>query len=313
MNTEQLKYLIEVSQNASISAASEKLFMTPQALSIALKKLEDELGLSLLKRSYKGATLTADGIWLVELADNFLSAIEKRKKYEKTLEHKSYVGDIDVAINISTPGIPLLARFICALSQKQTNLTIHFLELPKEKLLLEVLENQREMGLIFRTSYNGNYIDKLDNNLLFEPLFQGKHVILASPKYNFTKFNSTTLKKIVKYPLCSYCSQESYNWNKYFITEICNLKMNEMVESNYTLFKEKLLQGLAISISVHFEVENAPLNYFEGLDVISLRDDVIIHFGIVKKKGAIFSENTEYFLSELRSYIAETISQKTKA
>ena len=43
--------------------------MTPQALSIALKKLEDELGIPLLKRSYKGAVLTPDGIWLVELAE----------------------------------------------------------------------------------------------------------------------------------------------------------------------------------------------------------------------------------------------------
>ena len=44
MNTEQMKYLIEVSQHNSMTAASEKLFMTSQALSIAIKKMEDELG-----------------------------------------------------------------------------------------------------------------------------------------------------------------------------------------------------------------------------------------------------------------------------
>ena len=41
MDTEQLRYLIEVSKNTSITLASEKLFITSQAISISLKKLEN--------------------------------------------------------------------------------------------------------------------------------------------------------------------------------------------------------------------------------------------------------------------------------
>ena len=313
MNTEQLKYLIEVSQSASISAASEKLFMTPQALSIALKKLEDELGIPLLKRSYKGAVLTPDGIWLVELADQFFSAIEERQKLgELSVEESSYSGDFDIAINASGLGFTFFAQFICALAQMQPDFHVHLHERSKEELITEVLEDKREIALIFRTSYNGNYVGKLPDELLFEPLFQGKHVVLASPEYDFTKFSSTTLKKIVKYPLCDYLPHAAFDWGNHFITDICNLDTVKITESNFILFKEKLLQGLAVSISVQFDVEDYPLNYVEGLKVVPLRENAIIHFGIIKKKGTTLSKNTAYFLKELRSFTDELLTKKQK-
>lgn len=313
MNTEQLKYLIEVSQSASISAASERLFMTPQALSIALKKLEDELGIPLLKRSYKGAVLTPDGIWLVELADQFLSAIEARQKQEApSIEEESYSGDFDIAINTSGLGFTFFAQFICALAQKQPNFHVHLQERSKEELIAEVLEEKLEAALIFRTSYNGNYVGKLFDDLLFEPLFQGKHVVMASPEYDFTKFSSTTLKKIVKYPLCDYLSHKTFDWGNHFLTDICNLDAVKTTESNFSLFKEKLLQGLAVSISVQFEVEDYPLNYVEGLRIVPLRENAIIHFGILKKKGTVFSKNTAYFLTELRNFTDDLIIKKQR-
>ena len=80
MNMDQLYYLIELSQNTSINAASLKLHITPQALSTAIKKLEEELGFSLLNRSFKGISLTDDGEWLVKEASHFLNKIESRKQ-----------------------------------------------------------------------------------------------------------------------------------------------------------------------------------------------------------------------------------------
>lgn len=83
MNTKQLEYLIEISKNVSMSAASEKLHMTPQALNTSIKKLEDELGFPLLNRSFKGTSLTADGEWLVNEAIIFLSKIDERIHYHQ--------------------------------------------------------------------------------------------------------------------------------------------------------------------------------------------------------------------------------------
>ena len=66
MNFEQFKYLSEIHKNKSISKASEKLYMSTQALSISIKNLEDELKVPLLLRSQKGATLTPEGEKILE-------------------------------------------------------------------------------------------------------------------------------------------------------------------------------------------------------------------------------------------------------
>ena len=100
MNTEQMKYLIEVSQHNSMTAASEKLFMTSQALSIAIKKMEDELGFPLLNRSYKGVSLTEDGVWMVDLAEQFLAEIEKRKQIHEIHASSLRNGSLEILVHV---------------------------------------------------------------------------------------------------------------------------------------------------------------------------------------------------------------------
>lgn len=79
MNSDQLYYLIEISKSPSLNMASQKLHITPQALSTAIKKLEDELGFELLNRSFKGISLTGNGEWLVQEASLFLNKIEEKR------------------------------------------------------------------------------------------------------------------------------------------------------------------------------------------------------------------------------------------
>ena len=79
MTTEQLQYLLEISRNPSLNSASQKLHITPQALSISIKKLENELSFSLLERSYKGISLNNDWLWLAGEAEKFLKRISDRQ------------------------------------------------------------------------------------------------------------------------------------------------------------------------------------------------------------------------------------------
>ena len=68
MRTEQLQYLIEISKHKSMNIASQKLHISPQALSTAMKGLEKELNMQLLERTTMGVSLTEDGEKLKEIA-----------------------------------------------------------------------------------------------------------------------------------------------------------------------------------------------------------------------------------------------------
>ena len=96
MRTEQITYLLMIRDCGSITKAAEKLCMTPPALSLSIKTLEEELQTSLLDRSNKGVHLTSDGEYLLSIGERFmreLTLIGSNKKKDIT---KDYHGIIDI-------------------------------------------------------------------------------------------------------------------------------------------------------------------------------------------------------------------------
>ena len=77
MRIEQFEYLTEISKNKSMNAASKKLHITPQALSTSIKKLEEELNLTILDRTTMGVSLTEKGQALLLLVENFLGGLQE--------------------------------------------------------------------------------------------------------------------------------------------------------------------------------------------------------------------------------------------
>ncbi len=61
MNIVQIQYLLTAAESGSISKAAERLVISQPALSLQIKKLENELGFSLLRRTARGVSLTPEG------------------------------------------------------------------------------------------------------------------------------------------------------------------------------------------------------------------------------------------------------------
>lgn len=74
MRIEQLTYFLEIAKTSSINKAAENLFVTQPGLSDSVKKMESELGLTLLNRSKTGVSLTENGKIVALHASIILSA-----------------------------------------------------------------------------------------------------------------------------------------------------------------------------------------------------------------------------------------------
>lgn len=61
MTLQQLRYVVEVSRNGSISRAAQNLFVTQPSLSKAISDLETEMGITIFQRTNRGVTLTEEG------------------------------------------------------------------------------------------------------------------------------------------------------------------------------------------------------------------------------------------------------------
>ena len=61
MTLAQLRYIIEVAAEGTVSRAAEKLFITQPSLTASIKELEKEFGICIFQRTNKGVILTPDG------------------------------------------------------------------------------------------------------------------------------------------------------------------------------------------------------------------------------------------------------------
>ena len=83
MTLNELKFIVAVSKEKNFRRAADKCFVSQPALSLAIKKLEDELGVSLFERNRTDVTITPVGQKIVEQAIVVLDEAEKIKDISK--------------------------------------------------------------------------------------------------------------------------------------------------------------------------------------------------------------------------------------
>ena len=74
MDIRQINYFVAVAQNGSFSKAAEMLSLSQPTLSLAVKKLEEELGVKLFYSFNKRQELTDEGQALLESSRHLLDA-----------------------------------------------------------------------------------------------------------------------------------------------------------------------------------------------------------------------------------------------
>ena len=68
MTIQQLKYVISVVENGSITEAAKKLYISQPSLSNSIKDIENEVGITIFIRSRSGIALTKEGAEFVGYA-----------------------------------------------------------------------------------------------------------------------------------------------------------------------------------------------------------------------------------------------------
>ena len=110
MKDHQLRALVQVAESGSIRAAARSMNLCQSALTKSLRELEEELGVELLLRSYKGIEFTDAGHTLLTRARLALSILDKAKE-EIDLQR----GGLGVRVSIAvTPlvGIQVLPQVL---------------------------------------------------------------------------------------------------------------------------------------------------------------------------------------------------------
>jgi len=83
MTLNELKFVVAVAQERNFRRAAEKCFVTQPALSLGIKKLEDELGVAIFERSRSEVTPTEIGEQIIEQANVVLEESTRLKELAK--------------------------------------------------------------------------------------------------------------------------------------------------------------------------------------------------------------------------------------
>jgi len=80
MTLNELRYIVAVSQQGNFRRAAEKVFVSQPALSLAIQKLEEELGVQIFERSRTSVNATAIGEMIVAQAQRALEEVGQIKE-----------------------------------------------------------------------------------------------------------------------------------------------------------------------------------------------------------------------------------------
>ena len=136
MNTRSLEYFLIVAEELNMTRAAERLFISQQALSEQIRKLESELNIELFSRGH-GLTLTYSGRHFIETATQILS-LERQLKNRIDDIHGVGYGELVFGLSY-TRGRLILPRIFPVLESNYPNLNIKVVIEPvhtMEKLLL---------------------------------------------------------------------------------------------------------------------------------------------------------------------------------
>lgn len=93
MTIQQLKYIVSVAENGSITEAAKKQYISQPSLSNSIKDIEKEIGITIFARSRSGIALTKEGTEFIGYARQVIQQMELLEdKYISHLPQKTRFG-----------------------------------------------------------------------------------------------------------------------------------------------------------------------------------------------------------------------------
>lgn len=146
MNIRDLKYIVSVAETGSFARAAELCHVSQPALSMQVKKLEEELGAKIFERGQKKFLVTAIGEEIVAKAKNILRTSEEITELAKLSKDP-------LAGNITIGAFPTLApfffpRILPNISRKLPKLKLFMVEEKTEVLVNKLLAGELDAAFV---------------------------------------------------------------------------------------------------------------------------------------------------------------------
>jgi len=296
----QLRIFLKVSELQSITKASEELFLTQPAVSIQLKKFQEQFSVPLTEVVGRKLYVTDFGKEIAEAAENIINEVNAIA-YKTATYKNDLAGKLKLSI-VSTGKYVMpffLTKFMAAYPEVDLAMDV-----TNKSLVVKSLEkNEVDFSLVSVVP------DQLSTNQI--ELLQNKLFLVASPKLNIKK---TNVRKNIfeKYPLI-YREEGSATRNQmesFIKSQGITSKKKIELTSNEAV-KQALVAGLGCSIMPLIGIRNEIKS--KELEVIPIKGlPLITHWNLIwlkeKKMSPVAEAFANHMMGERSNIVSENFS-----
>ena len=167
MELKQLRYFMTLAQTGNMTNASRSLYITQQALSKAILKLEEELEVPLFERTQQGVRLTEYGKCLLPHARRVIRSVDAAAQaiadMKNTREHVIHMGYVTGSFHAQSAVPPSL---IAQWEGEREGISVFPQEYPLEELIQLMLEE--EIDIAYGVDPHGFAADGVTSTVLTE-------------------------------------------------------------------------------------------------------------------------------------------------
>lgn len=176
MDLSELQVFLTVAREGSFSRAAERLYRTQPAVSLAIRKLEDDLGQRLFVRGARPVRLTDAGSLLKDYAERLINLRDEVKKGLSELEGLQR-GELSLGVNESS--IHALMPAIAKFRELHPGVQIRVHRMFSRDIPHEVLNYRLDLGAV-------SYVPR-DPQLQATEILKDELTLVVPPKHPLTK------------------------------------------------------------------------------------------------------------------------------
>lgn len=267
MNIQQLKYFIEVANTHNLSAAARNLFVTQPTLSLALKKMENELNTTLFTHTHKPYQLTDTGVYLYEHGQTLVEQFDQLVDDIHEMTERNGKEKKRIRLGITTLFTVQFMKEISQFLETHPNVDLAINQNGSPHLQEMLVNKELDIGLIsFPNLYPEEiYIEALETST------KGYHVYIVVPEENpLSNKSELTFKELAGQRFSSLTT-------KFMLGRLLVERASDFgYEPNIVLYNDDL-QVLLHSLRKNDSIAILPIEYREvgksdGLKWIPLKD-----------------------------------------
>lgn len=259
MDIRQLQYYKEIVKQGSISKAAEILNIAQPPLSQTLKKLELELGTTLIHRYRQKWQLTETGKLLYQYAEQVLGQMEEVQRRIQEIEEGT-AGTL--RIGVSSACSNMLIDYIADFRKKFPQIKTNIYSGDSEGLLMKLNHKEIDIALIIRPSNTEQYE--------YKSLKEQPAVLIVPNDWTTSIPEQPTLEEIAQFPFIMLGAMEGHSFYENIINSFNehNLNPNIIIEcKDIQMVVAFVNRGLGISIIPRMEYQSLLFEHFKAYEL----------------------------------------------